>query len=169
MKKRILIIFLTFIFTILQFSLYLKNIRVNLLLLFLIYLLFFENTNDSLIVVGAGLLVDLFAVNFGSYFISFLLVAILLHHIYHNILGNNKLFTYLLINFLGLLIFYTTYYIYNFFIKIINQGFYFFEWRVMSKDFLIALVIHLIFCLILYILTNIFSYKTREKFTIIGN
>lgn len=169
MKKRILIIFLTFIFTILQFSLYLKNIRVNLLLLFLIYLLFFENTNYSLIVVGAGLLVDLFAVNFGSYFISFLLVAIFLHYIYHSILGNNKLFTYLLINFLGLLIFYTTYYIYNFFIKIINQGFYFFEWRLMSKDFLIAMVIHLIFCLILYILTNIFSYKTREKFTIIGN
>lgn len=169
MKKKILIISLTFIFTILQFSLYLKNIRINLLLLFLIYLLFFENTNYSLIVVGAGLLVDLFAVNFGSYFISFLLVAILLDYIYHNILGNNKVFTYLLINFLGLLIFYISYYTYNFFIKIINQGFYFFEWRIMFKDFFISLIIHLIFCLVLYILINIFSYKTREKFTIIGD
>jgi len=169
MKKKILIVSLTFLFTILQFSLYLKNIRVNLLLLFLIYLLFFENTNDSLIVVGAGLLVDLFAVNFGSYFIAFLLVAVFLHYIYHNILGNNKLFTYLLINFLGLLIFYSTYYIYNFFIKIIGQGFYFFEWSIIFKDFFINSIVHLIFCLILYILTNIFSYKTREKFTIIGN
>jgi len=169
MKKKILIIFLTFIFTILQFSLYLKNIRINLLLLFLIYLLFFESTNDSLIVVAAGLLVDLFAINFGSYFVSFLLVAFVLHYIYHNVLGNNKLFVYLLINFIGLLVFYSTYYIYNFFIKIIGQGFYFFEWKIMSKDFLISVFFHLIFCLILYILTNIFSYKTREKFTIIGN
>ena len=169
MKKKILIIFLTFIFTILQFSLYLKNIRVNILLLFLIYLLFFENTNDSLIVVGFGLLVDLFAINFGAYFVSFLLVAISLHYIYHNVLGNNKLFVYLLVNFLGLLIFYSTYYIYNFFIKLINQGFYFFEWGIIFKDFFISAFLHLGLCLVLYILTNIFSYKTREKFTIIGN
>jgi hypothetical protein len=147
----------------------LKNIRVNLLLLFLIYLLFFENTNDSLIVVAAGLLVDLFAINFGSYFVSFLLVAVSLHYIYHNVLGNNKLFVYLLVNFLGLLIFYSSYYTYNFFIKIMNQGFYFFDWGIISKDFLISTFLHLGFCLILYILTNIFSYKTREKFTIIGN
>jgi hypothetical protein len=169
MKKKILIIFLTFIFTILQFSLYLKNIRVNLLLLFLIYLLFFENTNDAFIVVGAGLLVDLFAINFGSYFVSFLLVAVILHYIYHSVLGNNKLFAYLLVNFLGLIIFYSTYYIYNFFIKLINQGFYFFEWGIIWKDFFISVFLHLILCLILYISTNIFSYKTREKFTIIGN
>ncbi len=153
----------------LQFSLYLKNIRVNFLLLFLIYLLFFENTNEALIVVGAGLLVDLFTINFGSYFLSFLIVALLLHYIYHNILGNNKFFTYLLINFLGLIIFYTSYYIFNLFIKIINQGFYFFEWKIMTKDFFISLIIHSIICLILYILTNIFSYKARKKFTIIGN
>jgi hypothetical protein len=169
MKKKILIIFLTFIFTILQFSLYLKNIRVNLLLLFLIYLLFFENTNDFLIVVSAGLLVDLFSINFGSYFLSFFLVAVFLHYIYHNVLGNNKLFVYLLVNFLGLLIFYITYYTYNFFIKLINQGFYFFEWGIIWKDFFISVFLHLVFCLILYILTNIFSSRTREKFTIIGN
>ena len=169
MKNKILIIFLTFIFTILQFSLYLKNIRVNLLLLFLIYLLFFENISDSLIVVAVGLLVDLFAINFGSYFVSFLLVVIFLHYIYHNVLGNNKLFAYLLVNFLGLLIFYITYYTYNFFIKLINQGFYFFEWEIIWKNFFISAFLHLFFCLILYILTNIFSYKTREKFTIIGN
>jgi hypothetical protein len=169
MKKKILIISLTFVLTILQFSLYLKNIRVNFLLLFLIYLLFFEDTNYALIVVGAGLLVDLFAVNFGSYFISFLLVAIFLHYIYNSILGNNKIFTYLLINFLGLVIFYSSYYIYNLFIKIINQGFYFFEWNLIFKNFLIILIVHLFISLLLYSLTNIFSYKTRKKFTIIGN
>ncbi len=169
MKKKILIVLLTSVLTILQFSLYLKNIRINLLLLFLVYLIFFENINYSLTVVGFGLLIDLFAVNFGSYFISFLLVAIFLHYIYHNILGNNKLFTYLLINFFALLIFYSTYYIYNFFIRLINQGFYFFDGQMMFKNFLISLIIHSIFALLLYALTNIFSYKEREKFTIIGD
>jgi len=92
LNKKIFIFFLTFILTLLQFSLYLKNIRVNLLLLFLIYLLFFEDTNFSLIVVGFGLIVDLFAINFGSYFTSFLLVAVVVHYVYHNLLGNNKFF-----------------------------------------------------------------------------
>ena len=169
MRKKILIVLFTTILTILQFSLYLKNIRINLLLLFLVYLIFFENINYSLVVVGFGLLVDLFAVNFGSYFISFLLVAIFLHYIYHNILGNNKLFTYLLINFLSLLIFYSSYYIFNFFIRLIDQGFYFFVGKMMLKNFLISLIIHLIFALLLYALTNIFSYKQRERFTIIGD
>ena len=169
MKKKIFIISLTFVLTILQFSLYLKNVRVNFLLLFLIYLLFFEDTNQALVVVGAGLLVDLFAINFGSYFLSFLMVVMFIHYIYHNILGNNKFFTYFLINFLGLIIFYISYYTFNLFIKIINQGFYSFEWKIILKDFFISLIIHSLLSLLLYILTNIFSSKTRKKFTIIGD
>ena len=169
LNKKIFIFFLTFILTLLQFSLYLKNIRVNLLLLFLIYLLFFEDTNFSLIVVGFGLVVDLFAINFGSYFTSFLLVAVVVHYVYHNLLGNNKFFSYLVINFLACLIFHLNYYIYNFFIKTINQGFYFFDWSLIFKNFFISSLLFLIFSSILYILTNIFSHKTREKFSIIGN
>ncbi len=168
MKKKILIFFLTFLFIILQFSLNIKNIRVNLLLMFIVYLLFFEDVNDALIVVALGLIADLFTFNFGSYFVSLLLVVTLLDYIYHNILGNNKLFSYLLINFLALVIFYSSYYVYNLFIKIISNSFYFLEWSVILKNFLISSLFHLIISLLLYFLVNTFSYKIRKKFTLIA-
>lgn len=169
MRKRILNVFLALILTILQFSLYSEGIKINLLLLFLIYLLFFEGINEALIVISFGILADLFAINFGSYFVSFLLVAIILHYIRHNILGNNKLAVYLLINFIGLIIFYIVYYIYNFFVVIFNSGFYYFNWGFIFKEFFVNASIYLFCCLIIYAVINIFSYRIRKKFTIIGS
>lgn len=169
MYKKVFVIFLSLIFAILQVSLYLRNVMINLPFLFLVYLIFFYDINYSLLAVGiSGLLMDFFAINFGAYFIALLITCLFLYYVYHNILANDKLSTYLLLSFLGLVIFHLSYYLYNFFVKILSQGFYLFQWEVIFKEFLLGLIINLIICFVLYILTNILSHRTKNKLLIIG-
>jgi len=170
MKNKIKILILSLVFAILQVSLYMRDIKINLLFLFLVYLIFFDDINHALIVVGiGGLLTDLFTLNFGAHFVSFLIVALVLYYFYHNILPNGRLITYLLLNFLGFIIFHLVYYLFNIFIKILSQGDYLFKWNVAFKDFLIALSINLIISLIIYKLIHLFSPKTKNKFIMIGS
>ncbi len=170
MKNKIKILILSLVFAILQVSLYMRDIKINLLFLFLVYLIFFDDINHALIVVGVGgLLTDLFTLNFGVHFVSFLVVALVLYYFYHNILPNGRLITYLLLNFLGFIIFHIVYYLFNILIKILSQGNYLFKWNVAFKDFLIALSINLIISLIIYKLIHLFSSKTKNKFIMIGS
>ena len=165
MKHKIKILILSLIFAILQVGLYMRNVKINLPFLFLVYLIFFDDINHALIVVGiGGLLTDLFTLSFGAHFVSFLVVALVLYYFYHNILPNGRLITYLLLNFLGFIIFHISYYLFNILIKILSQGDYLFKWNVALKDFLIALCINLIISLIIYKLAYLFSQKTKNKF-----
>lgn len=168
MKNKIKILILSLVFTILQVSLYMRDIKINLHFLFLVYLIFFNDINHALLVVGiGGLLTDLFTLSFGAHFVSFLIVALVLYYFYHNILPNGRLITYLLLNFLGFIVFHISYYLFNILIKVLSSGDYFFKWNVAFKDFLIALFINLIISLIIYKLVHLFSRKTKNKFIMI--
>ena len=88
MKNKIKILILSLVFAILQVSLYMRDIKINLLFLFLVYLIFFDDINHALIVVGVGgLLTDLFTLNFGVHFVSFLVVALVLYYFSHCLLS----------------------------------------------------------------------------------
>ena len=169
MQKKFFLILLIIILNVLQISLNLRDIRINLPLLLLVYLLFFYNVNYSLLVVGLSLIIDIFALNFGSYFIPLVLVCLILYYVYHNILTNDNFTTYILLNIFGLIIFNLIYYSYNSIFNIIRGGMYYFTWNIVLKDFLMSLSVNFILCLLIYLFVHIFSKKTKNKFIIIGD
>ncbi|HNV96789.1 MAG TPA: hypothetical protein PKL13_00530 [bacterium] len=169
MKFKIIIILLSFVLALIQSSFDFGILNLNLPLIFFIYVLFFHNPNDSLIVAFmSAVIMDFFAINFGVYIFSFLLIFIILYYIEKELLPNDRFSTYVWMNMMGIFFLFVFFFLYNLLINSLNLGIYninFGKYIVMLFE---AIFFNIIISSFFYYLTNTLSHKTKNRFISIG-
>ena len=125
MRFKILIIFLCLIFSIIQSSFDFGIFNLNISLIFFIYILFFYGPNDALLMAFlGGLILDFFAINFGAYIFSFLLIFTALYYIEKELLPNDRFSTYVWMNLIGVVLLFILFPVFNILIKSLGWGMY---------------------------------------------
>ena len=169
MRLRIIVIILSLIIAIFQSSFDFGIFNLNLSLIFFIYILFFHNPNDALISVFiSSVVLDSFAINFGAYIISFILIFLILYYIEKELLPNDRFSTYLWMNLLGTILLFIFFALFNFIVKGIGFGFYYFNFKSYVLMLFEATIFNVLFSSFIYSLTFLFSKKTKNKVISIG-
>lgn len=169
MKFKIVIIILSFVLSFFQSSFNFGVLNLNMPFLFFIYILFFHNPGDALLSIFiSGITMDIFSMNFGAYIFSFMLIFWILYYIEKEFLPSGRFFTYIWMNFIGIVLMFLFFAIYNFTIRGLGLGIYYFNFSQYLKMLFLALIYNILFAGILYFLTNIFSSRARNKFISIG-
>ncbi|MDD4290448.1 MAG: hypothetical protein PHH83_04260 [Patescibacteria group bacterium] len=169
MKFKIVIILLSIFFALIQSSFDFGILNINLPLIFFIYILFFHNPNDSLIVAFiSAVIMDFFAINFGAYIFSFLLIFIILYYIEKELLPNDRFSTYIWMNMVGIFLLFVFFLLYNLFINSLNLGIYNINFEKYIVMFFEAIFFNIIISSFFYYLANTLSNKTKNRFISIG-
>ncbi len=169
MRLKIFIIIFSIILALIQSSFDFGILNLNISLIFFIYILFFHNPNDALLSAFIGaLIMDFFAINFGAYLFSFLLIFIILYYMEKELLPNDRFSTYVWMNLIGMFLLFIFFLIYGLFIRSLNLGIYninFGRYIVMCFE---GMFFNVVISSVFYSLTNVFSHKTKNRFISIG-
>lgn len=169
MRLKIFIILFSILFGLIQSSFDFGILNLNISLIFFIYILFFHNPNDALLSAFIGaLIIDFFAINFGAYLFSFLLIFIVLYYIEKELLPNDRFSTYVWMNLIGVFLLFVLFLIYGLFIKSLNLGIYNINFGRYMIMFFEGMLFNVIISSVFYSLTNVFSRKTKNRFISIG-
>ncbi len=146
------------------------DIRINFVFSIALFIMFFLDFEKSIIFLFcASLLMDIFSLFFGAYFFAFFITFLIMRYISINFLSGDRFFTYFILVCLGIVLFNLIFYFLVFLFASDASLVYTPSIGIISQDFFREFIMTFLFSAFLYLLANIFSKNTRNRFIIIGN
>ncbi len=168
--KNIFLIIIPAIFVAFIQSNLIHDIRVNFIFSIALFIMFFIDFDESILFLFvSSLLMDIFSLYFGAYFFAFFTSFLIMYYISKNLLSSDRSSTYFILTCIGIILFNFIFYFLVSLFASDSSLFYTPKMNFILNDFFREFIMTFIFSGLLYVLANLFSKKTRNRFIIIGN
>lgn len=146
------------------------DIRINFIFSIALFIMLFLDFDKSMIFLFvASLCMDIFSLYFGAYFFAFFFCFLIMYYISINFLSSDRSFTYFILVILGITLFYFIFYSLVFLFASDASLFYTPTMNIIWHNFIKEFIMTFLFSALIFLLANLFSKKTRNRFIIIGN